>query len=267
MQGRYRNDMLFLMLEPMTQPGDDADGPDADHAADLPPGLHARVVDLLGLAVSSGELASGSVVRIEELEERYRVSRSVIREALRVLASMGMVTSRRRVGVQILPPTEWNVYDPQLIRWRLASPSRISQLRSLFELRAAIEPEAARLAALRAPLNDASELMGLAGKLWAAGRDGDTELFLKLDIEFHRLVLSASGNEMFGKLNTLVAEVLTGRTNYGLMPEHPHEEALQMHVDVASAIQRGSTQEAHAAMLRITERAMAEMQSLWSQEG
>ncbi|MBG6183004.1 DNA-binding FadR family transcriptional regulator [Arthrobacter sp. CAN_A214] len=229
-------------------------------------GLHASIVDKMGLAVSAGDMASGSIVRIEELEERFGVSRSVIREALRVLASMGMVESRRRVGVQVLPATEWNLYDPQVIRWRLASPGRVSQLRSLTELRTAVEPQAARLAALRAPLADASELMGLAGKLWAAGQNGDTELFLKLDIQFHRLVLSSSGNEMFGKLNSLVAEVLTGRTHYGLMPEHPHEEALQMHVDVASAIQRGNPVDAQSAMLAIMNRAMDEMSTLWDEE-
>src|SRR5665647_3315221 len=86
-------------------------------------GLHARVLDLLGLAVCAGDLASGSVVRIDQLQERYGVSRSVVREAIRVLASMGLVASRRRVGVQVLPATEWNLYDPQVIRWRLASPA------------------------------------------------------------------------------------------------------------------------------------------------
>ncbi|KRF05248.1 transcriptional regulator [Arthrobacter sp. Soil782] len=228
-------------------------------------GLHASVIDQMGLAIGAGEWQSGSIMRIEELEERYGVSRSVIREVLRVLASMGMVQSRRRVGVQVLPATEWNLYDPQVIRWRLASPGRVAQLRSLTELRTAVEPQAARLAAMRAPLADASELMGLAGKLWAAGQDGDTELFLKLDIQFHHLVLSSSGNEMFGKLNSLVAEVLTGRTHYGMMPDHPHEEALQMHVDVASAIQRGHAVDAHAAMLAIMERAMTEMSTLWDE--
>ncbi|WP_051478861.1 FCD domain-containing protein [Arthrobacter sp. H5] len=229
-------------------------------------GLHASVVDQMGLAIGAGVWASGSIMRIEELEERYGVSRSVIREVLRVLASMGMVESRRRVGVQVLPATEWNLYDRQIIRWRLASPGRVVQLRSLTELRTAIEPQAARLAALRAPLADASELMGLAGKLWAAGQNGDTELFLKLDIQFHHLVLSSSGNEMFGKLNSLVAEVLTGRTHYGMMPEHPHEEALQLHVDVASAIQRGDPVDAHKAMLAIMERAIDEMATLWDQK-
>jgi DNA-binding FadR family transcriptional regulator len=236
---------------------------DGDGNAAVAPGLHARVLDLLGLAICSGQLASGSVVRIEEFEERYKVSRSVVREAIRVLASMGMVASRRRVGVQVLPASAWNLYDPQVIRWRLASPGRIAQLRSLTELRTAVEPEAARLAALRAPLSNASELMGLAGKLWEAGQSDNPNDFLAVDIEFHRLVLSSSGNEMFAKLNTLVAEVLTGRTNYGLMPSHPHNEALQLHVDVASAIQRGNPDDAHDAMLNIMQRAFREMSSLW----
>lgn len=227
-------------------------------------GLHAQILDLLGLAICAGELPTKSVFRIEELEERYGVSRSVVREAIRVLAAMGMVASRRRVGVQILPESDWNLYDPQVIRWRLASPARINQLRSLTELRTAIEPEAARLAATRAPLADASELMGLAGKLWAAGQADDPAEFLILDIEFHRLVLASSGNEMFAKLNSLVAEVLTGRTNYGLMPRHPHNDALQMHVDVASAIQRGDAAAAQAAMLGIMERASHEMSSIWA---
>lgn len=226
-------------------------------------GLHALLLEKLGLAICAGDPRSGSVLRIEELEERYSVSRSVVREAIRVLASMGMVASRRRVGVQILPATEWNLYDPQVIRWRLASPDRISQVRSLTELRTAIEPEAARLAAERAPLESASELMGLAGKLWAAGQAGDGDAFLTLDIEFHRLVLASSGNEMFTKLNGLVAEVLTGRTQYGLMPSHPHNEALQLHVNVASAIQRRDPKEAHEAMLGIMQRASNEMSSIW----
>jgi DNA-binding FadR family transcriptional regulator len=229
-------------------------------------GLHARVLDLLGLAVCAGDLPTGSVVRIEQFQERYAVSRSVVREAIRVLASMGLVASRRRVGVQVLPIAKWNLYDPQVIRWRLASPARVAQLQSLTELRKAIEPEAARLAALRAPLAGASELMGLAGKLWAAGQANDAESFLVLDIQFHRLVLLSSGNEMFAKLSTLVEAVLTGRTQYGLMPRHPHKEALQLHVDVASAIQRGSGDEAQAAMQAIMARTFDEMSSIWEKD-
>jgi DNA-binding FadR family transcriptional regulator len=101
--------------------------------------------------------------------------------------------------------------------------------------------------------------------MWAAAQGEDEGAFLALDIEFHRLVLASSGNEMFLKLHELVAEVLTGRHHYGLMPHHPHEEALQLHADVAAAIQRQDGDRARAAMLRIMEQAMDEMKALWAQ--
>lgn len=236
---------------------------DIEQGVDGRRGLHAHVVDMLGLALCGQEMPSGTVMKIEDIERQFGVSRSVIRESIRVLESMGLVASRRRVGVLVLSPSEWNLYDPQVIRWRLASNGRITQLRSLTELRLAVEPEAARLAAVRAPLTNASNLMGLAGQLWAAGEAGDTDLFLSLDIQFHRLVLASSGNEMFAKLDSLVSEVLTGRTQYGLMPAHPHVEALQLHIDVAGAIQRGAPDVAQDSMLRIMQRTMKEMSSIW----
>ena len=101
--------------------------------------------------------------------------------------------------------------------------------------------------------------------MWAAGR-ARTRRSFALDIEFHRRVLASSGNEMFLKLHELVAEVLTGAT-YGLMPHHPDEEALQLHADVASAIQRHDGERAREAMLRIMGQAMVEMKTLWAQTG
>ena len=80
-------------------------------------------------------------------------------------------------------------------------------------------------------------------------------------------MLASSGNEMFLKLHELVAEVLTGRHHYGLMPHHPHEEALHLHAEVASAIQRRDGERAREAMRRIMEQAMEEMKSLWAQTG
>lgn len=226
-------------------------------------GLHGHVLDTLGPAITAGEYPPGSVLRTDELAQRFDVSRSVMREAVRVLESMHLVESRRRVGVTVRPRSEWNVYDPQVIRWRLASEGRLGQLRSITELRGAVEPEAARLAAERAGPEDASTLVGLAARMWAAGEGDDEAEFLALDIEFHRLVLASSGNEMFLKLHELVAEVLTGRHHYGLMPHHPQEEALQLHADVAHAIQHHDGDRARAAMLRIMEQAMDEMKSLW----
>jgi DNA-binding FadR family transcriptional regulator len=137
-------------------------------------------------------------------------------------------------------------------------------LRALNELRGAIEPQAARLAAERASWDAGSDLVSQAARMWAAGQRGDRAEFLRLDIEFHAAVLRASGNGMFSQLNSLVTEVLTGRTVHGLMPHLPHHEALQLHVDVASAIQRGEGDAAHAAMSRIVEQSTEEMGDIWS---
>jgi DNA-binding FadR family transcriptional regulator len=230
-------------------------------------GLHARVLDQLGTAICAAQLVPGSVLYIDDLVERYAVSRSVIREVLRVLASMGLVESRRRVGTLIRPTRDWNVFDSQVIRWRLASAGRIAQLRSITELRTAVEPQAAWLAATRASPDEASDLVGLAAKMWAAGTAGDETQFLHLDIEFHRRVLFHSGNEMFVKLHELVAEVLAGRHHYHLMPHHPDNQALQLHADVAQAIQRRDGERAKEAMVRIMEHAMEEMKSIWEQTG
>ncbi|MFG3698682.1 FadR/GntR family transcriptional regulator [Micromonospora sp. NPDC047620] len=230
-------------------------------------GLHARVLDSLGTAICGGELAAGAVLNIDELVERYAVSRSVVREVLRVLASIGFIETRRRVGVMIRPTDAWNVFDPQVIRWRLASSGRIAQLRSITELRTAVEPHAALLAASRVGHDEASDLVGLAAKMWAAGKAGDEERFLRLDIEFHRRVLVASGNEMFVRLQELVAEVLTGRHQHHLMPHHPHEQALQLHAEVAQAIQRRDGERARRAMVQLMEQAFDEMSSIWEQTG
>ena len=248
------------MIYPMAQASGTEDG-----RTPLP-GLHARLLDNLGMAICGGELKVGTVLFIEDLAEQHAVSRSVVREALRVLSSMGLVESRRRVGTIIQEARGWNVYDPLVIRWRLAGARRIAQLRSITELRSAIEPAAADLAAERVEPGEASSLVALAARLWEAGTAGDMDLFLELDIEFHRRVLAASGNEMFEHLHRPVAEVLTGRHAYGLMPHHPHVAALQLHVDVAQAIQRGDRDKARDAMVRIMERTMDETKTIWQEQ-
>src|SRR5690606_14788696 len=117
------------------------------------------------------------------------------------------VVSRRRVGVLVLPESEWNLFDPQVIRWLLNSSDRARLLASMVELRAAVEPEAARLAALRATSQQISELITLSGQLWAAGEQNDQELFLDLDVRFHALILALSGNALFTRLEASVGQV------------------------------------------------------------
>ncbi len=225
-------------------------------------GQHARVLDVLGLAITAGEHPPGSVLRTDELAERLGVSRSVMREAVRVLESMCLVESRRRVGVTVRPVEEWNVYDPQVIRWRLAGADRPHQLRSLTVLRSAVEPVAAGLAARNATPEQCAELTECALGMVATSRGGQLEGYLVHDIAFHRVVLNASGNEMFAHLGDLVAEVLAGRTHHRVMFEDPDPAAVTLHVQVAEAVREGDAARAEALTREITVGALRELDIL-----
>src|SRR6201991_494374 len=202
-------------------------------------GLHTHVLDSLGLAITAGEYPPGSVLRTDELAQRFDVSRSVMREAVRVLESMHLVASRRRVGVTVRPAVEWNVYDPQVIRWRLAGSDRPRQLRSLTVLRSAVEAVAAGLAARHATAEQCAELTECALGMVATSRGHQLEAYLVHDIAFHRVILNASGNEMFARLGDVVAEVLAGRTHHEIMFEDPDPAAVTLHVQVAEAVRGG----------------------------
>lgn len=208
---------------------------------------YSSVVEILGLRVVSGEYAAGSVLTLERIQTEFAVSRTIAREVMRVLEALNLVTSRRRVGLIVQHQSEWDVFDPRVIRWRLDGPYRKVQLRSLTELRVAIEPFAAATAAQRATDEERRELTELAAKLRQTGEAGLLEEFLQYDIAFHSLILRMTRNEMFVALTDVVAEVLAGRTHHGLMPASPVAEALDAHQRTAQAISVGDAAAAEAA--------------------
>ncbi|MFE2727662.1 FadR/GntR family transcriptional regulator [Kitasatospora sp. NPDC059327] len=222
-------------------------------------GLPGRLLADLGPAIASGEIPEGAVLRAEELEQRYGVSRTVVREAVRILEGMRLVASRRRVGITVQPKSDWDVFDPLVIRWRLAGADRPAQLRSLGSLRVAVEPAAAALAARHASDDERRELLTLAGELTMTARAADLAAFLRHDIAFHATVLKASGNEMFAHLGDTVGAVLTGRTEYHLMPHQPEPYAIRLHREVAEAICAGDAAHAERAMRTIAEGALEEL--------
>ncbi|MGN7780001.1 FadR/GntR family transcriptional regulator [Mycolicibacterium sp. 22603] len=219
--------------------------------------LHENVLTALGTAVVSGAYPAGQVINLERVSADHAVSRSVAREAVRVLESMGMVASRRRVGITIQSPEHWNVFDPRLIRWRLDSGDRAAQLLSLSELRRGFEPAAAALAAHRADPHHCRIMAAAVSDMVMHGRSGDLDSYLQADKVFHRTLLEASGNEMFRALNAVVAEVLTGRTHHGMMPAAPNPEAIALHDEVARAIRLRDADGAERAMRAIIDEASA----------
>ncbi|MFD7492905.1 FadR/GntR family transcriptional regulator [Streptomyces sp. NPDC059832] len=226
------------------------------------PGLHTHVLDTLGLEIAAGEHRPGQVLRTDELAQRFDVSRTVVREVIRVLESMHLVESRRRVGVTVRPTEAWNVYDPQVIRWRLAGADRPRQLRSLTVLRSAIEPVAAGLAARNATPEQCAALTECALGMVATSRGQQLEGYLEHDIAFHRIVLNASGNEMFARLGDVVAEVLAGRTHHQVMFEDPDPAAVTLHVRLAEAVREGDAVEAERLTKEIAVGALHELDVL-----
>ncbi|WP_326751850.1 FadR family transcriptional regulator [Streptomyces hirsutus] len=225
-------------------------------------GLHGHVLDTLGPEITAGAYPPGSVLRTDELAQRFEVSRSVMREVVRVLESMYLVESRRRVGVTVRPACDWNVYDPQVIRWRLAGADRPRQLRSLTVLRSAVEPVAAGLAARNATAEQCAELTECALGMVANSRGHRLEGYLFHDMAFHRVILTASGNDMFARLGDVVAEVLAGRTHHDVMFEDPDPAAVTLHVQVAEAVRERDAARAEELTREITVGALQELDIL-----
>ncbi len=210
--------------------------------------LHNSVLDTLGLQITGGVLPEGHVLTLDQIQQRFGVSRTVARETMRLLESIGLVHSRRRVGITVQPPSCWHVFDPRVIWWRLAGAGRDAQLRSLTELRIAIEPLAAHSAARGASAAERQRIVELAAAMRERGEAGELDEFLELDIAFHTLLLRAGGNEMFAALTEVVAVVLKGRTTLGLMPHRPVPKALDLHEEVARSVAAARAENAENAM-------------------
>ncbi|GMA86627.1 GntR family transcriptional regulator [Angustibacter aerolatus] len=195
------------------------------------------------------------MLRIDEIVQQHGVSRTVARDVVKVLESLRVATSRRRVGVTVRPRREWNVFDPRMIRWRLDGARREGRLRSLSE------PAPRRRAGRRRPRRHPRRRR--AGRRPHRRRHrhgrhrpgGDLETYLGHDVDFHRTLLEASGNEMFAALAPVVAEVLSGRTHHHLMPAHPEPAAIQAHADVAAAVRAGDAATAERSMRAIVDEA------------
>lgn len=211
--------------------------------------MNSRIIEVVGRDIVTGVLAPGKRLTLVGLQEQFGVSRTVVRDCMQILEAMNLVYSKRRIGIVVLEPERWNVYDPRIIRWRLAGPGRSSQFRSLTELRIAVEPLAAAGAARAASEEQRRSLHDLAERM---RRDAhDPEAFLAADIAFHTLLLQASGNEMFASLREVFAEVLSGRSRQNLMPAGPRPEALDLHAGVADAVGREDPAAARAQMAEL----------------
>lgn len=211
--------------------------------------IYDRVLEQLGTAVVDGSFGDGAR-SIDELVVRTGASRSIVREAVRVLVGLGLLRARRRVGVTARPLAEWDVLDPRVVGWRLAGPDRPAVLAELRALRRAVEPAAAAAAAARRDDPVGLEaLLAAADRLASATGPADATPFLQADRDLHRLVLERSGNALYARLHLVVGRALDERRGIG-----PDDHDVGLHRALVQAVAAGDPDAARRAMQEIVDR-------------
>ncbi|QMU72206.1 FadR/GntR family transcriptional regulator [Streptacidiphilus sp. P02-A3a] len=211
-------------------------------------GLHGQLVQQLGQMIVSGDLGADRPLVPEEIGQRFEVSRTVVRESLRVLEAKGLVSARPNVGTRVRPVADWNLLDPDIIEWRAYGPQRDDQRRELFELRWAIEPLAARLAAGHGRDEIHQRMVDMTEIMSHAADQGDQVTFSRADNEFHTLLLELSGNRMLEHLAGIVGAALNVSGGPITACERPSEPSVGLHTRLVDALGTGDGTAAEAAM-------------------
>lgn len=169
--------------------------------------LTQQVAETLGSAIINGQYGDHNSVPSEAvLCEQLQVSRSAAREAVKSLAAKGLITSRARQGIRVLPETEWNLFDADVLRWMRNSNPSLELLREFAELRVAVEPEAAMLAAQRQNTEKIAKIGIALDRMKKAETGLDDPL--ESDIAFHLSILEASENRFFTQLGRIIDTTL-----------------------------------------------------------
>ena len=155
--------------------------------------FHSYVINEVGRAIVSGDMPVGSGLPGDaEMMNRFGVSRTVLREALKTLEAKGLVEARAKVGTRVLPQSRWNLFDRQVLGWKLEQGPSPAFLRDFQVVRESLEVQAARLAALH---REAEHIRLLT--YWMNQRIMMThqpEPFALAEFEIHRVIAEASGN-------------------------------------------------------------------------
>lgn len=227
-------------------------------ATTIPRGIHGQVVDAIGRRIVQGELAPGQVLDTERLEAELGVSRTVIREAMRVLAAKGLVGARQKRGTFVRPREDWSLLDAEVLAWQYEGRTDVRFLDSLHEVRTIFEPAGARLAAERRSEEDLATMEEALETMRRA--DGDVKALIAADLRFHRAVLSACRNELLEQLERVIEAALKARDEIAFAWTGYESSAFLLeHQAVLDAIGGRSPDGAEAAMRTLLESAARDL--------
>jgi DNA-binding FadR family transcriptional regulator len=206
------------------------------------------MLDHLGKQIVTGAFTDKAFPTEGELSKQHGVSRSVTREAVKMLSAKGLLSARPRQGTIVQPISSWNLFDADVLSWLLERKFSLELLAQFNQLRSAIEPAAAALAAAD---SDEAGLVAIRGGFarMVAAEKGDDDT-LDADIAFHLAVLRASGNPFFDQFRDVVATAL--RTSIRFTNRIQGRTAdLAAHDAVRRAIERHDPAAARIAMSNI----------------
>ena len=226
------------------------------------PRVHDGVVRDLALRILGGAAGPGETLPTEAaLQAEFRISRSALREAVRVLSAKGLVDVRPRTGTTVRDRQDWNRLDPDVLEWSLAIAPDLEFVRSLLEARRLFEPAAAEFAAQRASAQDVASIeaayLGMRHSL-----PHDIEACCAADVAFHSAVLRASRNvvlqQLIGTIGTALGNVFRLSTQLAAS----HDMALSAHAVVLDCIRLRDAAGAKAAMLGLLDVASRDLAPL-----
>ncbi|WP_329560456.1 FadR/GntR family transcriptional regulator [Kitasatospora sp. NBC_01266] len=222
-------------------------------------GLHGQAVEVIGAQIIGGAYAPGDSLYPDQLERELGVSKTVVREALRVLASKGLIDSRQKRGTFVRPRTDWNLLDSDLLRWQgLGTPDE-TFLDNLGEVRAIVEPAGARLAAERRDESDLAALQDALERMAAAGSDAHAAV--EADLAFHRALLAAAHNELLTRMEVVIEAGLRVRDHI-VHGADQSADAVPAHRAVLDAVRAQQPEAAARAVQDLLTQAAADLHSL-----
>lgn len=219
---------------------------------------HSIVQDL-GVAIVTGAYADRPFPGEFELAHRFQASRSVVREAVKMLTAKGLLRARPRQGTWIQAEEFWNLQDPDVLRWMLQRRFSLPLLIEFTEVRLGIEPAAAALAAVSATRTQSARIAEAIERMYAAGRGEDDSL--ESDIAFHSAVLKATGNRFYAQQCELIETALRFSIRQTNSYKGVSLASIEDHRRVADAIFAGDAAGAEAAMRYLVQEALGLMQA------
>jgi len=211
--------------------------------------LHGHVIQQLGVRIVSGQLQPGDALpREEALAEEMDVSRTALREAMRVLSAKGLVEARPKVGTRVREERYWQQLDADVLAWRCASMPPTDFVQKLAQMREIFEPAAAAFAARR---RDAAQLKELetAYRAMEAARNSDE--WAEADLQFHEAVLVATNNELMISLFSVVETALGSYFVQSARKTGDFKYSLPYHQQVFEAIRKRQPEMARDAMQKM----------------